>query len=161
MLFEKSADAKTIEAILETADVGQTVTYQAISTAIGRDVRKFSLSALNTARRGLQKEKGMVFGIERNVGLVRLDDAKIVDSVEGERLKVHRISNRALDRLSKVDFSKLDEKARKSHITASTQFGVMAMFSHRTASKKIEGKVNTQSSMQLPIGETLKLFGAS
>lgn len=158
MQFEKSADAKILINLLEEAVVGQTVSYQQMSAAIGRDVRKHALSSLGTARRFLQKEKRMVFGAERGVGLVRLNDNDVVRSVESDRLKVHRQAKRTMNKLSTVEFNKLDDENKKAHVSVSAQMGAIAMFSHKSANKKIESQVST-SQQNISIGETLKMFG--
>lgn len=156
MRFEKSSDTKIIEKILESAEVGQLITYQQISNAIGRDVRKHSVNSLNTARRGLLKSKGILFGVKQNSGLIRLDDKQIVQTTEGDRARVNRVAKRSLEKLSVVNFDNLDDKSKKEHIAASTQFGVLAMFSQSSSTKRIESNVENK---ELSIGETLKLFG--
>lgn len=158
MQFEKSADAKVLENVLSEAEVGQTLTYEALSSAIGRDVRQHALASLRTARQGVLKSKGMVFGVERGVGLTRLNDQGILKSMESDRLRLQRGAKRSLRKLTVVDFDALSEGDKRKHIVASAQMGAVAMFSHKNASKKIES--NVTNAEQLPIGETLKMFGA-
>lgn len=157
MEFQKSADAKVIESVLSEAVVGKPITYEEISKAIGRDVRKHSMSALNTAKRSLFKEKQMVFATERNVGLVLIDDSTIIKSIEKDRLHLHRTASKSLKKLAAVKFDNLDESSKKEHVVASAQMGAVAMFAHKSSAKKIESKV-TAKAETLPIGETLKLF---
>ena len=156
MEFEKSVDTKVLENVLGEAQVGQTITYEAMSQAIGRDVREHSQASLSTARRGVLKTKGFVFGVERNVGLTRLSDAEIVNSSENDRKRVQRAAKRSLVKLTKVRFETLPEEQKRMHVTYSAQLGAIAMFSSKQASNKIESKANSE---QMPIGETLKLFG--
>ena len=158
MKFELSADAKILRSVLEEAAVGDTITYEQLSTAIGRDVRKYAISALGTARRGVLQDKKFVFGCEANVGLVRLNDSQIVKTTESDRRRLQRTAKKSLTKLAVVDFAALPEDQRRSHIVASAQMGAIAMFATRSSSKKIEAKVNGSSAV-LPIGETLKLFG--
>jgi hypothetical protein len=157
MLFQKSADTKVIESVLKEAKVGELVTYAAISKAIGRDVREHASGALNTARRALQKECNYVFAVEAGEGLRRLSDTQIVDSTVFDRAKMHRAANRSLKKLGTVDFKSLPEDSQKQHVIASAQLGVVALFSGKNASKKIEGNVNG-SKETLAIGQTLKMF---
>lgn len=158
MQFEKSADTKILENVLAEAKVGQTFTYSELSAAIGRDVREHALASLRTARRGVLKSKGFVFAVERDIGLVRLDDVGILKSMEFDRRRLQRGAKRSLRKLTVVDFENLAEEDKRKHIVASAQMGAIAMFSHKTASRKIESHVTTHK--QLPIGETLKMFGA-
>jgi hypothetical protein len=158
MNFELSADAKILRSLLEGASVGDTITYDMMSKAIGRDVREHSRSALGTARQGVLRDKGIVFGTEPGVGFIRLTDEEIVKSTESDRKRLQRTAKRSLKKLSVVNFAALSEEQKRSHIVASAQIGAVSMFSTASSAKKIESKVSG-STGSLPIGETLKLFG--
>lgn len=157
MHFEKSADTKVIQSVLAEANVGDTVTYETLSKAIGRDVRVHAINAMRSARLALLNEKKYVFGVEHNVGLVRLDDSQIVDSAESDRRKMKRAANRSMRKLEVVDFEKLPDEKKKQHTVAAAQMGAIAMFAAKSATKKIESKVDSTKQV-LPIGETLRLF---
>ena len=158
MEFEKSADTKILENVLGGIEVGQLVTYEELSSAIGRDVRKHARSSLGTARRGLLSQKGFVFGVELNVGLIRLCDSDIIKSTERDRVHLQRTAKRSLKKLTVVKFDGLSADEKRAHIVASAQIGTIAMFAAKTSAKKIESRVTTDSKA-LPIGDTLKLFG--
>jgi len=160
MRFLKSADAKILESVLSECAIGQTVTYEELSKAIGRDVRVFAKGALDTARKGCFREKKAVFGVETNVGFIRLDDSQIVSSSDKDVTKIRRSARRSLNKLEVVDFNSLSEPMKKKHVAMSAQIGVVQFFSTTSAAKKIEGVVSNKTSI-LPIGETLKLFGDS
>ena len=157
MQFEMSADAKILRSVLQESEVGQTITYDELSRAIGRDVRQHAISALGTARRGLLRERGYVFGVERNVGLTRLSDELVVDSIESDRRRLQRTANRSLRKLETVKFDELPEEKKKAHVVASAQLGVLSMFSKASSARKIESAVKDQTS--LAIGDTLRMFG--
>ena len=157
MNFEKSADTKILESVLAEAKVGDLITYETMSKAIGRDVREHALPSLRSARQGILRTKNMVFGVETGVGYLRLDDSQIVDSLESDRRRIKRAANRSLKKLSVVEFSKLPEDKKKQHVVASAQVGAIAMFSGTTATKKIASKVN-EGKTTLAIGETLSMF---
>jgi hypothetical protein len=157
MRFEKSADTKVLENVLSEMKVGDVLTYEELSRSIGRDVRQFALGALTTARQSLMKEKRMVFDIERNVGIKRLDDNQIIDSTESDRLKMQRTGKKALTKLASVEFSNLTPDKKKQHVVASAQIGAIVMFSKKSSQSKIESHVKSDSST-LAIGETLKMF---
>jgi hypothetical protein len=157
MKFQKSADTKIIESILAECKVGQTITYEALSKAIGRDVRQFAMPSLRSARQGLLKSKGFVFAVETNIGLVRLDDSQIVESMESDRKKLQRAATRTINKLSVVDFDKLTQEKKKQHTVAAAQMGVIAMFSKKSTAAKIASSVN-DTKTTLAIGETLSLF---
>jgi hypothetical protein len=159
MRFEKSQDTKILESVLKGIEVGQTVTYEQLSKAIGRDVREHARSSLDTARRGVLK-LGIVFDVEQNVGLVRLNDAQIVNSTERDRKSISRKARHTLNKLSVAKYENLDDEAKRKHVTMSAQMGALQMFSAKSTTSKIESKVSNDTK-ELPIGETLKLFGAS
>jgi hypothetical protein len=156
MIHEKSADTKILESVLAEATVGDLVTYETLSKAIGRDVRVFALPSLRSARHGLLKAKNMVFGCEANVGYRRLNDSQIVDSAESDRMKMKRAANRSIKKLGVVDFEKLPPEKKKQHTVASAQMGAIALFSGKNATKKIAESVNDKTT--IAIGETLKMF---
>jgi hypothetical protein len=156
--FVKSHDASVIESLLSETKVGDTVTFQKMSEAIGRDVRKFAHGAMNTARKCLLRDKRIVFDSVRDVGLVRLGDAEIVKSSTSDVQSIKRKSMKRIQKLSCVVFENLTDDAKRQHLALSSQLGVIAMFSANGSTKKIESHVKPNSS-QLAIGETLKLFG--
>lgn len=157
MIHEKSQDTKIIESVLAESQVGDLVTYDSLSKAIGRDVRKFAVGSIASARHSLLRDKRFVFGVERGKGLIRLADGQVVEAVQHDRMRVHRTAKRALKKLETVSFSELKESEKKQHIAASAQFGVLAMFANKTSSTRIEKAVESTAN-NLPIGETLKLF---
>jgi len=158
MNFEKSNDTKILESVLEGASVGDLVTYEELSKAIGRDVRKFAQPSLCSARRGLLNAKRIVFGCETGVGLKRLNDEEIVHSSESDRRRMKRAATRAIKKLAVVNFEGLSEELKRQHVVASAQLGAIEMFSGKNATKKIESKVDG-SKTTLAIGETLQMFG--
>jgi hypothetical protein len=155
--FQKSADTKILEGVLAECPVGGTVTYEAMSKAIGRDVRKHAASSIHSARRWLLNEKGMVFDVIQNEGYVRLDDKLIVSSMERDRKKLHRVTSVSLKKLASVNYNNLDNETKKKHTVASAQMGALAMFSQKSASNRIEAGVKDTSAV-VSIGETLKMF---
>ncbi len=157
MKFEKSSDTRIIETILESAAVGQLITYAELSKAIGRDVRQHARGSIKTARESLLKEKQFVFAVETNEGLRRLNDSQVVASTEADRLHIQRAGKKVLTKLSTVKFEGLSETEKRQHVVASAQIGAIVMFSQKSSQKKIESKVNADTSI-LAIGETLKLF---
>lgn len=157
MNFEKSADTKVLESVLAELKVGDLITYEELSKAIGRDVRQFALPSLRSARHGLLNSKKMVFGVEHGVGYRRLNDTEVVDSIEMDRKKMSRAANRSIRKLGTVDYDKLSHEKKKQHVIASAQMGAIALFSGKNAAKKIAEKVD-ESKKTLAIGETLSMF---
>jgi len=156
MIHEKSSDTKIVESVLREAKIGETVSYERLSKAIGRDVREFAQCAMRTARNALIKEK-IVFGVEANVGLVRLNDSEIVKSTEHDRQRLRRIGRKSLRKLEVVDYAALTAEDKRRHTTAAAQMGAIEMFASKATANRIESKVTADTKV-LAIGETLSLF---
>jgi hypothetical protein len=103
------------------------------------------------------REKKFVFEVDANVGYTRLNDGAIVKTSALDRKRISRIAKRSLTKLSVVDFAKLDDESKKTHIVFSAQMGAVAMFASKSSLTKIESKINNDS-QSLPIGETLRMF---
>lgn len=156
MIHEKSSDTKIVESVLREAKIGETISYERLSKAIGRDVRQFAQCAIRTARNALIKEK-IVFGVEANVGLVRLNDSEIVKSTEHDRQRLKRIGRKSLRKLEVVDYNALTPEDKRRHTTAAAQMGAIEMFASKATTNRIESKVTADTKV-LAIGETLSLF---
>lgn len=155
--FQKTSDTVIIEAIFRDCKVGEQVTYEQMSTAIGRDVRKHARGAINSARKAVLSERKMVFDSIPNVGYIRLSDTNIIKSTELDRKSILKKTTKTLTELGSVDFDKLSGDDKRKHTVASAQIGAIAMLSHKTSTNKIESKVTADSKV-LAIGDTLKMF---
>ena len=96
--FRISADAAAIARSFEALQVGETLTYAAISTLVGRDARSIR-GAIATALQTVQRDKRMVLGTVRKVGYIRLNDGEIIDTYDQTRARIRRQSARAVKRL--------------------------------------------------------------
>jgi DNA-binding winged helix-turn-helix (wHTH) protein len=155
--FEMSADAKIIRSVLAEAAVGDLVTYETLTKAIGRDVRGHATGAMHTALRSVLRDDAKVFGNVRGVGYRRLADGEIIDTSESSRRRIQKESKRAIKRLTCVKFDELGQDQKRQHIAASAQLGAMAHFASKHATKKIESAVQKEDK-EMPIGQTLRLF---
>lgn len=156
MRFQKSSDTKIIENVLAEAKVGDVITYEALSKAIGRDVREFAVGAMQSARRSMLSDKRTIFEAVTNVGFKRLADAEIVDASERDRRRVQRASTKAVRKLGCVNFENLSSDKKRSHLIASAQLGAIVMLSGKSAANRIEKRVTNGTA--IPIGETLRMF---
>ena len=147
--FQISADSKTLASLLREAEKGQTVTFEALSKAIARDVRSEARGALMTARLLVQRENRMVFDSVRNVGLMRLADEAIVDLSDKARDKVRKHANRTAKKLFCVDFDTLPNDKKIKHNAALSVFGVMAEIAAEKSMKRLIQQPNINHN-QLP-----------
>ena len=96
---EISADARAIADLLIACPVGEVVTFAAMSTAIGRDIRA-RRHVISTARRVAEREEGAVFTIERHAGYKRLDAARVADVIgTTTRAHIRRAARRSVKSL--------------------------------------------------------------
>lgn len=159
MLYEKSSDARVLEMFLMKMTIGQLASYEDMSAYLGKDVLSSKVrSALQTARNTLQRERRMVFGCERGIGLRRLNDEQIVGSIESDCRRIQRVSRRSMKKLAAANFDALSPEGKRKHVVHSAQLGALALFSTRKAAARIETRVK-DGDVSLPIDETLRLFG--
>lgn len=152
----KSADTLVIENRLRETNPGDLVTYQELSTLLGRDVRMFCQSNTQTARHALVGES-IFFDCVPNEGYRRLTNNEAAFASDSHRERIASTARRGLRHLRHVPFDELAADAKKKHLTMSAQFGAIQLFGSSKATKKIEAAVKDTAPMA--IGETLKLFG--
>jgi hypothetical protein len=155
-LRAKSNDTLILESRLRETSPGDVVTYDELSTLLGRDVREFCRGCLDTARNTLQAES-IFFDTIPNEGFKRLDHDEACQAAKDYTTRILRTSRRGLRHLSNVPYDKLQPETQREHLVLATQLGAVNLFASGKSAKKIEGAVS--GSQPLAIGETLKLFG--
>ena len=138
--FRISADAAAIARAFEAMQVGETLTYDAISTLVGRDARSIR-GAIATALQTVQRDKRMVLGTVRKVGYIRLSDADIIDTYDQARSRIRRQSARAVKRIVCVDYDALPHDKQVKHNAALSMLGVIAELSSAGCARKIENSI--------------------
>jgi hypothetical protein len=152
----KSQDTLIVENRLRKTEPGDVVTYQELSTLLGRDVRLHCRSNMMTARHTLVGES-IFFDCVPNEGYRRLTTNEAAFASDIYRERVRSNVRRGRRHLGCIPFDELSDDAKKKHVTMNTQLGAIELFSSTKATKKIEAAVKSTSPMA--IGETLKLFG--
>lgn len=148
--FELSADSKTLASVLLEAKKDDTITYERLSKAIGRDVRGDGAGSLQTARRIAQREQRMVFDSVRGVGLKRLQDADIVDLSDKARDHMRRTARRTAKKLVCVDFDDLTNEKKVKHNAALSMMGALAELTTEKSLLKLQANVEHSRTDQLP-----------
>ena len=160
--FTLSADSKTLASVLKEAAVGETVSYERLSKAIGRDVREECRGALMTARRIVQRENRMVFDAVRGEGLMRLTDDSIVDLSDKGRDAIRRHSTRVAKKLTCADYDALSAEKKTKHNAALAIFGVLAAMTSDKSQRRLEAHVVSSNTADIPAAKaTLVALGAS
>lgn len=147
--FQLSADSKTLASVLREVGKDDTISYEALSRAIGRNVRSECAGALHSARLLVQREDRMVFDSVRGVGLMRLADSAIVDLADKARDKVRKHAKRTAKKLVCVDFDALPNDKKIKHNAALSMFGVMSEIATDKSMKRLVSQPGI-STHQLP-----------
>lgn len=160
-ISELSIDTQTLERLLLTIGVGETVSYKALSDSIGRNIQNGASHLLQSARRRLQRESAMVFEAVHGKGLKRLDDIGIANCGESARVKMHNLARRTRQKLTCVqNFDALPNDAKVKHNVAMSIFGALSEVTKAKAVKKLEGQVSNGAHDALPTAKFLEAMKA-
>lgn len=143
--FQIGIDAKTIADMMISTPVGEVLTYEAMSKAIGRNVlgqRRSIRSAINFCI----TEHRSVFAVVTGVGYRRLNDSEAVSTGESYIKRIRRAAMRGIKRVACANYEKLNDSDKIKHNVNTT---VLAMVSESTSHgsvKRIEGAVSDSNS---------------
>ncbi len=107
----------TIKLLDLLRSVNSEISYEAIEAYTGKTKEEFD-PLLYRCRGYLERDEGIIFKVDIGVGLVRMDDGDIVNSLNGITRKLHRTAGRGImrthavkdpARLSKTDKKRLAE----------------------------------------------------
>ncbi len=154
-IFKPGVDAQTLAKFLLKLPEGSIATYEVLSGLIGINVQE-ERGALDTARKVLLRENGMVFGAVHGVGLKRLSDSEVVEQGSEAVVRIRRATRRSMTRLSTADFDALPKTEQNTHRMVSATLGAIALCSGTKARHKLEQRI--QSNSALDVGEAMKLF---
>lgn len=151
----QTVHTRMILAHLRKLEVGETVTYDELSNAVGFDVLSYR-GSMDTARKRLLTDNRMVICCVRGVGLRRADDVASIEVVEQGIEKIHRQARRTNKVVNTIDIHKL-ESSQRSRVLA--QAAITGVLEHATSSrtmKKVTAAV--PSNGQLQIGTVLQVL---
>lgn len=90
---EISPDVEALVGALSGVSPGSAISYQELTSIIGRDVRKHR-HLIDSARRIAQREHGAVFAVEVGVGLSRLTLEQLPDVASTARRRIRSTARR-------------------------------------------------------------------
>jgi hypothetical protein len=155
---EISVDTKLLAQVIEKMEPGHVLTYEELSSLIGRDVRKRARGNLRSARLSALRSHGVVTEAVTSVGIKRLEDTENVGTTgDAARRRIRRLANRAVQKLTAVNFDELTNDLKIKQNTELSQLGALRAFSRDAVSEKIAAKV-AASNQQLAIAKTLEVF---
>lgn len=149
--FVSSADAKTLADLMRGVAIGDVLTYQTMSEAIGRDVLD-DRGVMYTARGIVQREDRMVFDSVHKHGIKRLADIEIVSLGDRARSRVRKIARRAAQAIVCVNYDEMPREAQVKHNTALSMLGVMQELTTDKSFTKLQKHVSTAGT-ELPVGK--------
>lgn len=152
-----SIDIAALVSALDGLAVGEVISYETLSAAIGRDIttRRY---LLDRARTQLLKSR-KVFGCVTRQGLQRLSDTEIVDTSVHQFKRIRRAARKGARVLSSVsDFNALNSEDKARHNLAISVLGVIAHAATPGNLSKLHGSCSNSKPHHLPIGHTLQLL---
>ena len=146
--FQQSLDVKTLIDILLSAKIGETVTYEKMGAAIGRNIR-LSRHMISSALRNVQNSHQFVFSCVPNVGYKRLNNSEIVGKGEQFIKHIKRTSKRGAKNMACVQYDALSQNEKTAHNTRMTVFA-MVQDNVSTKTTKLIEKIVGDSNSALP-----------
>ncbi len=153
-----SNDALILVGMFRAMQVGQILTYEEMTKAIGRDVTTSGRGVMNTAINRVLKDENIVVECVRLVGFKRLDGKELIDAQRAGVQRIRGEAKRRSEKLSKLDLGKLDQTGLVEAYALQSMYGVMSHVATGRGVKKLESAVQKADSKLLPIGKTLALF---
>jgi hypothetical protein len=136
---EISIETTRCESALREVAVGAHVSYKELSSKVGRDVTRAARHVLQSARRRLLREHGIVFDAVIGEGLVRLDDSGVVTTASRSTDRIRRTARRELHRQATVNPERLPDPLKGLHKSAVIFHTTIIAVARPGALKKLEG----------------------
>lgn len=153
-----SVEAQDLAKFLESAEIGQVITYAELNAAAKCDVQARN-TVLQTAKRQMLKPPHrMVFGTISGIGIKRLSDNDIPDEGASAVKRARRIAKKGLDKLNCADLTKVDADRKVQLITTKTVLGLFSQSSGKHAHNLIEQQARIGNG-EMKIGKIDALFG--
>lgn len=154
--FELSVETRILIDAFAKLEKGQSVSYAALTEKLGQRVTG-GHPALQSAKRVLLRDSGMVFAPIRGEGLKRLTDEEIIGSGEKRIQGIRRAAKRAVRVTAQADYDALSEEAKVKHNANLSLFGVFRLMTNRDRVKALEARIaETQS--EIPAQKILEFY---
>ncbi len=132
------------------------VAYKDLTAAIGgRDVQGEARGILNTARKRLNREHGVLTTVVTNLGVQRTTD--VTAYVASTKTRIGRLARRTTqDAVCALSANNISNEQRVGAYVELSLMGGIEMLTKPKARKQIEGKIDAAAPKELPTVETLK-----
>jgi len=158
---EISVDAQILARRLQRCEEDELITYDELSTSIGRDVRSpQARHLLKTALRVALRENQFVFGTVSGQGVKRLRNQDIAPT-EGSTLsrRIQNATRRSAQKLRAVDYGALTRQEQVEYNTAIAICGSLSLLTSSQARITIERQTRQQADA-LPTAQVLSLLAS-
>ncbi len=153
-----SVEAQDLTKFLESAEIGQVITYAELNDAAKCDVQARN-TVLQTARRNLMKPPHrMVFGTISGVGIKRLADDEIPDEGASAVKRARNIARSGLKKLNCADLAKVSGEQKIRLVTTKTVLGLFSQSSSRKTLNLAEQAARVGNG-EMNVGKIETLFG--
>ncbi|HVM95311.1 MAG TPA: hypothetical protein VMT89_02925 [Candidatus Acidoferrales bacterium] len=154
---EMSLDARMLADALRKVPKGAIIRYAVLNEIIGRDVQSTGRGVLDTARRRVLHDEGIVTEAVVNEGIKVLLDVEVVGATgESARRRIRRMTRTAVRKLTSVVYDALPNELKRKHNTEVSLLSVLAHVSTEQSAKKLEQRV--PDAEPLPLAKTLEFF---
>ncbi len=153
-MFKASVEAQMLAEAFAETEVDEVLTYEEMSTLIGRDVREIR-HVIETARRRLLRENGAVFASVRNVGVKRLSPDETVDESESVAKRSRNANRKALRLLGTIEYEKLTGDKRNEYTALQAQARIVDLTLRARNKRKLEALASGDSK-PLAIGDAMQ-----
>jgi len=155
--FQLSVDVRLLSQMLAESDPDQVHSYERMSEIVGRDIQA-NRSILQSARRVVQRDHGIVFATVSRVGIQRITGGDVVRTTDGVIKKIRRSAKRQLGVLQCVgDTGELTRDEMTSLNLSMSMMGAMRQATSSKSIKQVESAVSS-SGEPLAIAKTLEMF---
>ena len=156
-------DQELIELILEQltqAEDGELITYSQLSALTGVDVQFEHRRLLDAALKKALYDHSIVFENERNIGYRRWSDPEIIIRLR-EMQRIRNATKKGRDKLSTVDFDKLDNAIKPLHNSKFLILTVVDNMATEKAAKRISVTIDREMELQLNVKKALEVRNQS
>lgn len=153
---ERNADARAIKALLETIQVGETVTFDALSDAIGRGIRQ-SMYLFYAAAKDLNGEIGAVFASVRGVGYKRLPGDALASVGETARRRIRRSAKGATRTITNAARRANDLSPEQTR-RINAELSVLGLAAHVAGSGFVKQVEETKPDAPMPTAHVARAF---
>jgi hypothetical protein len=153
-----SADTRALVDVGNLIAVGSVWHYDEMTAILGRDIQGDARSVLESARRILEREYNIVFGVVRDVGLKHLTDEEAINTGQETVEHNRRMARKAAKRIASLKSPEtVSQAAQTKQFTFLSLFGAIVHMTRPRQIEKLSGRVEA-AHKELPLAKTLDAF---